>query len=269
MRLSILYLVFFGLLFAQCRSENVQTNTISAVTQNVIPTPEPDPIPSYIDLAFVMGKFSIQEHNMFVRIESKYAENGNRYMHKEAYESFKKMHAAAKADGVHLIIRSAARNFDYQKRIWERKWKGNTLLEGKYNAQSKFADPKERALAILKYSSMPSTSRHHWGTDIDINAFENSHFENGEGLKVYKWLVANALNYGFCQPYTKKDANRPSGYEEEKWHWSYLPVANQCMQIAEKEFKNELVQGFLGSNQATVIDVYTHYIRGIHKSCLD
>ncbi|NJK84501.1 MAG: M15 family metallopeptidase [Saprospiraceae bacterium] len=44
-------------------------------------------------------------------------------------------------------------------------------------------NPQERALKILKYSSMPGTSRHHWGTDIDLNSFSNSYFEQGEGKK--------------------------------------------------------------------------------------
>ena len=36
---------------------------------------------------------------------------------------------------------------------------------------------KKIALQILLYCSMPSTSRHHWGTDIDIHHYNgNSYF---------------------------------------------------------------------------------------------
>ncbi len=260
-----------SILIIQCRSEKTQSNIVPAVVaENITHTPssKPDPIPEYIDLDYVMGKFSIESHKMLARIDKAYADNGNRYMHKDAYSAFKEMHKAAKSAGVNLQIRSAARNFDYQKGIWERKWKGVTLLEGKINADKTYEDPKERAEAILRYSSMPGSSRHHWGTDVDFNAFENSYFEMGEGKKVYTWLVENAHKYGYCQPYTKKGPERPSGYEEEKWHWSYLPVANECMRRVDKEFKNELIKGYLGSEQAVAIDVYTHFIRSINKSCL-
>ncbi len=44
---------------------------------------------------------------------------------------------------------------------------------------------------------------------------------------IYKWLVKYAGKYGFGQPYT---SGRDSGYNEEKWHWSYLPLAKQFLQ---------------------------------------
>lgn len=252
----------------QCTSEKVKSK--STVTEQKKSIPEPvHVIPDYIDLAYVMGKFSIQEHKNLVKIDAKYADNPNRYMHTEAYEAFKKMFAQASQDGIKLKIKSAARNFEYQKGIWERKWKGATLLEGRIDASKVYKDPKERALAILKYSSMPGSSRHHWGTDIDINAFENSYFEVGEGKKVYDWLCANAPKYGYCQPYTKKGKERPNGYEEEKWHWSYLPVANDCMRRTKKNLKNELINDFMGSEQAVTIDIFSNFILGINKACLE
>jgi len=107
---------------------------------------------------------------------------------KEAYEAWKKMHAAAAKDGVNLIIISATRNFDYQKGIWERKWN-----DAKYKGKT----DTETALNILKYSSMPGTSRHHWGTDVDFNSVTPSYFTSGNGKKVYTWLLKNAATYGF------------------------------------------------------------------------
>ncbi len=49
---------------------------------------------------------------------------------------------------------------------------------------------------------MPQASRHHWGTDVDINSVEPEYFESGQGLKEYTWLQENAWKFGFCQPYT-------------------------------------------------------------------
>jgi len=213
-----------------------------------------------VDLSIVMGKFDPSAHDDFVLIEKKYADREGLYLQEEAYSAFKRMYKAAKELGIDLIIRSATRNFDYQRGIWERKWKANQ------NADKNII-PKANALKILKYSSMPSTSRHHWGTDIDLNSFENSWFGSGEGLKLYEWMVSNAADYGYCQVYTAKDEDRPDGYNEEKWHWSYLPIANKYYKIADANMKDEMIKGFDGSEVAEEIGVVEKYILGIDKSC--
>ena len=107
---------------------------------------------------------------------------------------------------------------------------------------------------------MPGSPRHHWGTDIDINNFNNSYFESGQGLKEYDWLVANAAQFGFCQPYTPKGTERPFGYNEEKWYWSYIPVAKQLTQKAATELKDEMIGGFKGSETAVEIGVVEKYV---------
>ena len=62
----------------------------------------------------------------------------------------------------------------------------------------------DKAIDILTYSSMPGTSRHHWGTDIDFNSLENSYFDAGDGLKVYEFLKRCGEELGFMQVYTSK-----------------------------------------------------------------
>jgi LAS superfamily LD-carboxypeptidase LdcB len=136
------------------------------------------------------------------------------------------------------------------------------------NAARDYPDPKARALKILNYSAMPGTSRHHWGTDIDLNALNNKYFGEGEGLKVYQWLTTHAAEYGFCQPYSKKGALRPEGYNEEKWHWSYLPVAKPLTDLAKQQLKNDMIKGFKGAEAATQIDVVKNYVLGINQDCL-
>lgn len=215
-----------------------------------------------VELIKVMGQFEPSKDADFELVDSKYADREGMYIHKETYESFKKMWAHAQKDGVSLVIRSATRNFNYQKGIWERKWTGATKVGGKNLSQS-IPDSKDRALEILHYSSMPGTSRHHWGTDLDFNSFENSYFESGVGLKVYEWLLTNAKVYGFFRPYTKKGASRPHGYEEEKWHWSYEPLASSYMKTASEELRNEMITGFKGSETAVEIDVVEKYVKGV------
>lgn len=219
-------------------------------------------------LTYLMGKFDPATHPDFVAIETIYADRGGLYLHKDTYAAFKKMHAAAAADGIKLVIRSATRNFQSQKGIWEAKWEGSRKIENGKDASRAYPDPKTRASKILEYSSMPSTSRHHWGSDIDLNNFTNEWFEKGEGLKIYTWLQMHAADYGFCQPYTAKDAARPNGYNEERWHWSYLPLARPLTEQARRQLTHEMIEGFQGAEVAQDIQVVQNYVLGINADCL-
>lgn len=217
-------------------------------------------------LNYIMGKFEPSKHPDFVVIPSKYRDETVRYLRRDVMIKFAEMADAAAEEGVRLIIRSATRNFDSQKQIWENKWKGHTILEDGSKA-SDIKDELVRAKKILLYSSMPGTSRHHWGTDVDINAFENSWFSSGEGARLYKWMESNASKYGFCQVYGPIGTQRNNGYEEEKWHWSYLPIAQQLQEEVAKTMKNEMVVGFEGSQKARVIDMVKNYMLSIDPAC--
>jgi len=220
-----------------------------------------------VDINYLMGMFKPSDHKDFIKIDEQYADRPGRYIRKEAYESFLKMRAAALEEGITLKIVSAARNFSDQKSIWEAKWTGKRLVEDNTNLAETIPNSQERALKILLYSSMPGTSRHHWGTDIDLNHLENSWFEKGEGLKLYNWLLAHAHEYGWCQPYTTKENGR-TGYEEEKWHWSYTPLSKDFTSFAKDFLQNELIKGFKGAQVAGRIDVVQNYVLGINEACI-
>lgn len=215
---------------------------------------------------YLMGQFDPWRDNRFAEIPYPYAEKTNMYMRKEALEQFKLMAQAAKADGITLVIKSATRPFEAQKSIWEAKWTGKRKVDGKF-LDSEVKNPKARALKILRWSSMPSTSRHHWGTDIDINSFDPAYFDRSPGKEEYGWLLENAPNYGFCQVYSKMGKERPFGYQEEKWHWSYLPISQNLTQIYSEQIRDEDISGFLGSETATSIEIVRKYVLGIHPSC--
>jgi D-alanyl-D-alanine carboxypeptidase len=216
-----------------------------------------------VDKNYLLGKFDPATHPQFVKLKDEHAQGSarNGYLRKETYKAFIKMYEAAKKEGIELVIISATRNFESQKRIWENKWNGRTKVEGK--DLTTVADKKERARLILLYSSMPSTSRHHWGTDMDLNALENSYFESGEGLKIYQWLQAYAAEFGFCQPYTSKAGGR-TGYEEEKWHWSYLPLSGMFLQQYKQQIQYTDIRGFAGSEVAEKMQVIEKYVEGVN-----
>lgn len=219
-----------------------------------------------IALELLMGKIDPATDPLFVAVESKFASRSGMFMHQEAYEAFKEMFAAAAADGINLVIVSAMRTFNHQRRIWNNKWNGRQVLEGNINATS-IVDPVERAREILRFSAMPGTSRHHWGTDIDLNSLVNSYFESGQGKRVYEWLQQNAAKFGFCQPYTAHGTNRNGGYEEEKWHWSYKPVSELYLEVFNQSVAYEDITGFDGWETALRIGVIERYVIEINQEC--
>ena len=218
--------------------------------------------------AFLMGKFSARKRSDFIKIEKRYTPRSGMYLQRQAYDAYKAMYHHARRDGINLVIRSATRSFSHQKSIWEAKWDGKRKVGNIRNIKQAIKDPTPRALKILEYSSMPGSSRHHWGTDIDLNAFNNHYFEQGQGRKTYEWLRKHASQYGFCQPYTAKGNQRPNGYNEEKWHWSFLPLSQHLTRQASIRLKDNNFKGFRGANTAPYIGVVNNYVLGIDPSCL-
>lgn len=215
-----------------------------------------------IDKKYLLGQFDEAKDSRFIKLSDEYAHGSavGKFLRKETHEAFVKMTEAAKKDSVYLFIISATRNFTAQKTIWENKWEGRTLVEGK--DLTTVDDHKIRARLILLYSSMPGTSRHHWGTDMDLNALDNSYFSSGSGLKIYQWLQAHAAEFGFCQPYTSKTTGR-TGYEEEKWHWSYLPLSIDLLKEYVKSISYKDIKNFRGSEAAKSIKAIENYVQGI------
>ncbi|MFO0360176.1 MAG: M15 family metallopeptidase [Flavobacteriales bacterium] len=203
----------------------------------------------------LLGKITPSKDTNFTLIAAKHTDKKNIYLNKKAYKAFEEMSAAAAKEGIQIKIISATRTFEAQKAIWEKKWVRSDYV--------KFPE-QQRVKEIMKYSSMPGTSRHHWGTDIDINSLENSYFEKTEGKKLYQWMLANAASFGFYQTYTSKSGGR-TGYEEEKWHWSYLPIAEPMLTEYQKTIEYNDINGFSGSQYAAVNKVIEEYVLGILK----
>ncbi len=227
------------------------------------------PATSHVALKYLIGDIDPASDPMFTRIPDKYLGGSRVWGHKDAVEAFVRMAEDAASNGYKLKIVSAFRSFNDQKKIWEDKWTGRTLVGGK-KLNASVPDPKARALKILEFSSMPGTSRHHWGTDFDINALDNNYFNNTrEGKRIYDWLVQHASTYGFCQTYTKKgdETGRTTGYEEEKWHWSYRPVADWYLKQYPIDVGYERLTGFEGATTAKDIDVIANYVQGIDPEC--
>lgn len=198
----------------------------------------------------LLGQVQYASQDEFIAVDKPYASR-RMFLQKETFKAFLKMYRAACEDGIELRIISGARNFEHQKAIWEKKWSN---LEG--------LDPVSRAEKILEFSSMPATSRHHWGTDIDLNSLENRYFEEGNGKEQYHWLVKHANKYGFYQVYTSKQSGR-TGYAEEKWHWSYLPIAGVYLDQYNKLITYGDIKNFKGAEWAKEKKMIADYVNGV------
>lgn len=219
---------------------------------------------------YVTGRFNPSAHNAFVNLSNTAipAARKNIYLRKEAVEAFETMLADFNKDhpGIKIWVQSGTRNFAAQKSIWDRKWTGQLRTTG-ISDITKIKDPVKKTELILRYSSMPGTSRHHWGTDFDINQLNNSYYSKGEGAIIYKWFTLNAHKYGFGNPYT---AGRESGYEEEKWHWSYLPLSKIFLNDWNTLYRNKpeafkAKDLFQGAEEA--MHLAPVYVNSINEAC--
>ncbi len=271
--------ILLGILWVSCSGDTTRTassqakvNTQTDAKPSPIADPElqimeENPYESLLTLDFILGRFDPREHPQFSKIPQEHTDKVGIMMHTDALAAYEQMTAAATAAGHKLVIRSAARNFDYQRSIWEAKWSGKRILSSGINAATDISDPALRAKEIMKYSAMPGASRHHWGTDIDLNAFDNAYFESGSGKLIYQWLLTNANDYGYYLVYTAKGEQRPTGYEEEKWHWTYKPISKYLTAFAREQLRDTTLTHFSGSDTAPQLNVVEDYVLGIAHDC--
>ncbi len=173
-------------------------------------------------------------------------------LRKEAFDAFTNMKNAALKDNISIEVVSSYRNFAHQNRIWERKYKSFT---------QQGLSPEKAIDKIIEYSTIPGTSRHHWGTDMDIidanvaqpkNVLSPSHFEGkGSFVKLKKWMDENSKDYGFYLVYTNEPDRK--GFKYEPWHYSFKSLSHGYLQDYKKlNLKDILNQELLlGHNYLT------------------
>ncbi|MEM9141416.1 MAG: M15 family metallopeptidase [Bacteroidota bacterium] len=180
-------------------------------------------------------------------------------LREKAHDAFVKMKKAAYSDGVDIKIVSSYRDFYRQRSIWERKYSRYTEEDG--------MAPLDAIDRIIEYSTIPGTSRHHWGTDIDIvdgyrkvegDLLDPVKFEEGGPYwDLYQWMKKNAADYGFYLVYTDDPGRR--GFKYEPWHYSYAPISRPML----KEFRSKNIQKLLLEDE---FDGCEHFTNGFVRS---
>lgn len=163
-----------------------------------------------------------------------------RPLHRAVLEPLLELRAAAAAAGFELALASGYRDFDRQTAIWNGKARGERQVHddrGRTVVMAGLSDT-DKVEAIWRYSALPGTSRHHWGTDVDVYdraavpddyplRLTPAEFAPGGPFASFsRWLderVASGASNGFFRPY-RQDFDR-GGIAPEPWHLSFAPLA--------------------------------------------
>ena len=215
---------------------------------------------------WLMGKINPAEHLEFVEVPHYLCDEPGHFLLKPVLDAWMQLHKAAQADGVALTIISSTRTFERQKQIWENKWNGRILTNGIDLSTSHYSD-EEKATEILKYSAMPGTSRHHWGTDLDFNSVENDYFKTARGTKEFVWMHLTAEKFGFCRPYCDNFSRGYKGYQEEQWHWSFAALSKKFLRKYLTDIRYNDLSAFDGSHTAEKLNVIENYVEAISNKC--
>ena len=192
-------------------------------------------------VAELMGQADIDLHGKGINLR------------KEAHDAFLEMKKAAYSAGIDIKIVSSYRDYYRQESIWERKYMRYT--------EDQNITPLNAIDKIIEYSTIPGTSRHHWGTDIDIidgyrkttgDVLVPEKFgKDGPFEDFKKWMDENANTFDFHLVYT--DDSKRKGFKYEPWHYSFAPISVPMLTEFRRKNIMQLLQQeeFLGCEHFT------------------
>lgn len=202
--------------------------------------------------------------------------HGGFRLHPDVAKAFLALAEHAQSAGIELRLASAWRGFYHQARIWQAKWRDERPV---YDAQSRRVaistlSATDKAEAILLYSALPGTSRHHWGSDFDwydAAAVTDDYrpqlmpdeYLHGPFQKAAAFIAQYGAQYGFFAPY---DIYR-GGVAAEPWHLSYMPLANACSAMIDPAMVQQaLVNSDLDDTTALISllpTLWSRYVKNI------
>ena len=162
-------------------------------------------------------------------------------LHAAAIKAFGALRCDALREGFDLRVVSGFRSFQRQLAIWNAKALGQRSVLDEHEQPLEIGTlcARERIFAILRWTALPGTSRHHWGSDIDVidaaSVAESYKVrlsvqearEGGPFAALHAWLDEHIVRdraHGFFRPYTGSGC----AVAAEPWHLSFAPLAWQC-----------------------------------------
>jgi LAS superfamily LD-carboxypeptidase LdcB len=175
-------------------------------------------------------------------------------LHSEVLEPWQQLVAEAGKAGFDLALASGFRSFERQQHIWDAKMRGERPVLDDMGCALDIAalSPLEKVKRVMRWSALPGTSRHHWGTDMDIydrasvpenyslQLVDEEYTGKGPFAPMTQWLkdfLRKDASPAFFFPYMEDN----EGIMLEPWHLSYLPVAKQY----QSTWSLELLQNYL------------------------
>ncbi len=174
-----------------------------------------------------------------------------RPIHQNSADALARLRAAAQHAGFELRLASGFRSFSQQLTIWNAKARGERRV---LDANEQPIDivglsDAEKMFAILRWSALPGTSRHHFGTDWDVYAenlmpanyrlqLTQEEYLHGVQKEFNRWLSEFIRTDGdFERPFD----NGLFGVGAEPWHISH---SSQARLLAPWVTKDALMNAF-------------------------
>ncbi|MCP4298319.1 MAG: M15 family metallopeptidase [Proteobacteria bacterium] len=169
----------------------------------------------------------------------------------EVKHAFCEMRFEAEKEGFLIHPFSAFRDFNTQLKIWNMKFSGKRILLSRDASPLNPTELSNKTLVetILFWSALPGSSRHHWGTDIDVidGAVQGGNYraqllpeeveEGGVFYNLHCWLDQHIERFGFFRPYKEQRG----GVSVELWHLSYAPISRPAIQNLSLELIHERI----------------------------
>jgi len=189
------------------------------------------------------------------RTEEHLAESGEfaGVLHQSVIEPFEELVSSAAKAGFDLRIISGFRSFERQLNIWNAKAKSERAVLNDNDREIDLSglSSLEKIQAIMRFSALPGSSRHHWGTDVDVydaQAIDEKYqvqltysetVDDGPFADLHRWLDIELPKTDFYRPYQ----HDTGGVSMEPWHLSYRPLAAECAAVLTAKILVKSYQG--------------------------
>ena len=182
----------------------------------------------------------------------------------------------ARAAGFEPAIASSYRSFERQLAIFNAKASGARIVHDDDGAIVEMTSlaPGQQLEAILRFSALPGTSRHHWGTELDIYDLKAVPEDYAVQLTPQEvstggmfdpfhcWLderIAVEQSHGFYRPY----AVDRGGVSPERWHLSYAPLSRNCDKRIDAGMLREVWRTLAAGSELELRDVVNNELENL------
>ncbi len=164
------------------------------------------------------------------------------YLDVRAADYLEDMIAAAKEDGIDLLVVSAYRTIEYQQQNFDKSVQDR--MDRGMTEEEAYAD-------TLAEVALPGESEHNAGLALDImvEEYQNMDDDGFEDTEAFAWLDKHAAEYGFILRYPKGKQDI-TGIIYEPWHYRFVGLyyANEIKKsgLCLEEYYEQ--QGWLDEN---------------------